>query len=87
MPVTLATNSTGRILLAANFRQATVDVYDTNTTLIAQLSDSSAPPGYAPFNVQNIGGLVFVTFALQDDMKHDDMKHDDTMRNDNTKQN
>jgi uncharacterized protein (TIGR03118 family) len=71
--VTLATNSTGRILLAANFRQATVDVYDTNTTLIAQLSDSSAPSGYAPFNVQNIGGLVFVTFAVQDDKKHDDV--------------
>jgi uncharacterized protein (TIGR03118 family) len=71
--VTLATNSTGRILLAANFRQATVDVYDTNTTLIAQLSDSSAPSGYAPFNVQNIGGLVIVTFAVQDDAKHDDV--------------
>jgi uncharacterized protein (TIGR03118 family) len=71
--VTLATNSTGRILLAANFRQATVDVYDTNTTLVAQLSDSSAPSGYAPFNVQNIGGLVIVTFALQDDAKHDDV--------------
>jgi uncharacterized protein (TIGR03118 family) len=71
--VTLATNSTGRILLAANFRQATVDVYDTNTTLIAQLSDVHAPSGYAPFNVQNIGGLVIVTFALQDDAKHDDV--------------
>src|SRR5882724_2707499 len=55
--VTLATGSTGPILLAANFSEATVDVYDTNTTLIAQLSDWSAPSGYAPFNVQNIGGL------------------------------
>jgi uncharacterized protein (TIGR03118 family) len=71
--VTLATNSTGRILLAANFSEATVDVYDTNTTLIAQLSDSSAPSGYAPFNVQNIGGLVFVTFAKQDADKEDDV--------------
>lgn len=71
--VTLAANSTGPILLAANFAEATVDVYDTNTTLIAQLSDTSAPTGYAPFNVQNIGGLVFVTFAKQDDAKHDDV--------------
>jgi uncharacterized protein (TIGR03118 family) len=71
--VTLATNSTGRILLAANFAEATVDVYDTNTTLVAQLSDTNAPSGYAPFNVQNIGGFVFVTFAKQDDAKHDDV--------------
>ncbi len=70
---TLVTNSTGRILLAANFSEATVDVYDTNTTLVAQLSDSSAPLGYAPFNVQNIGGLVFVTFAKQDADKEDDV--------------
>jgi len=71
--VTLAANASGRILLAANFAEATVDVYDTNTTLIAQFSDSSAPSGYAPFNVQNIEGLIFVTFAKQDDQKHDDV--------------
>jgi uncharacterized protein (TIGR03118 family) len=70
---TFATTASGRVLLAANFAEATVDVYDTNTTLIAQLSDSSAPPGYVPFNVQNIDGLIFVTFAKQDDAKHDDV--------------
>src|SRR5882757_167651 len=71
--VTVAANASGRILLAANFAEATVDVYDTNTTLIAQLSDTSAPTGYAPFNVQNIGGLVIVTFDKQDDAKHDEV--------------
>jgi uncharacterized protein (TIGR03118 family) len=28
--------------------------------------------GYAPFNIQNIGGSLFVTYAKQDAMKHDD---------------
>jgi uncharacterized protein (TIGR03118 family) len=70
--VTLATNSNGPILLAANFAQATVDVYDGNMTLISQFSDTHAPSGYAPFNVQNIEGLIFVTFAKQDAEKHDD---------------
>jgi uncharacterized protein (TIGR03118 family) len=71
--VTLATNSSGRVLLAANFREATVDVYDTNVNLVTQFNDPNAPSGYAPFNIQNIDGLIFVTFAKQDDQKHDDV--------------
>ena len=71
--ITLAAGSNGPVLLAANFKEATVDVYDTNVTLIGQLSDASAPAGYAPFNVQTIDGLVFVTFARQDADKKDDV--------------
>jgi uncharacterized protein (TIGR03118 family) len=71
--VTKATNSSGIVLLAANFREATVDVYDTNVNLVTQFSDPNAPSGYAPFNIQNIEGLIFVTFAKQDDKKHDDV--------------
>jgi uncharacterized protein (TIGR03118 family) len=70
---TLVTNSSiGPVLLAANFRAGTVDVYGTNSMLSNQLSDASVPSGYAPFNVQSIGDLVFVTFAKQDEFKHDD---------------
>jgi len=29
--------------------------------------------GYAPFNIQNIGGTLFVTFAKQDAQRHDDV--------------
>jgi len=72
--VTLAANASGGILLAANFAEATVDVYDTNVNLVTQFSDPNAPSGYAPFNVQNIDGLIFVTFAKQDDAKHDDVR-------------
>jgi uncharacterized protein (TIGR03118 family) len=31
------------------------------------------PHGYAPFNVQNIGGEIYVTFAQQDSAKHDEV--------------
>ena len=31
------------------------------------------PRGYAPFNVQNIGGEIYVTFAKQDGEKHDEV--------------
>jgi hypothetical protein len=71
--VTLVSTTNGPALLASNFRQATVDVYDTNATLIGRFSDSNAPAGYAPFGIQAIDGLVFVTFAKQDDAKHDDV--------------
>ncbi len=35
--------------------------------------DDSIPRGYAPFNVQNIGGSLFVTYAKQDRARHDDV--------------
>lgn len=31
------------------------------------------PDGFAPFNIQNIGGTLFVTYAKQDGAKHDDV--------------
>jgi len=71
--VTLATSGTNTFLLAANFREATVDVYDSNSQLIGQFADTRVPAGYAPFNVQTINGLIFVTFAKQDAAKHDDV--------------
>jgi uncharacterized protein (TIGR03118 family) len=70
---TLATVAGSPALLAANFSQGTVDVYDTNANLVAQLMDANAPAGYAPFNVQSVDGVVFVTFALQNAEKHDDV--------------
>ncbi len=71
--VTLVAAPGGPVLLAANFSEGTVDAYDGDLKLIAQLSDSHAPAGYAPFNVQSIEGLIFVTFAKQDADKEDDV--------------
>jgi len=34
------------------------------------------PPGFAPFNIQNIGGSLFVTYAKQNAQKHDDVAGD-----------
>lgn len=70
--ITLVTNTGAPLLVLANFGEGTVDVYDTNFNL-TQFADRKAPAGYAPFNVQNLDGLVFVTFAKQDSAKHDDI--------------
>jgi uncharacterized protein (TIGR03118 family) len=64
------------LLYAANFRNGTIDVFDKNfslTTVGGDFTDPNLPDGYAPFNVQNLGGKLYVTYALQDDAKHDDV--------------
>jgi uncharacterized protein (TIGR03118 family) len=63
----LATNSSGPLLLVANFAEGTLDAYRTNSSLVAQFTDPSAPAGYVPFNVQVVGGEVFVMFAKHED--------------------
>jgi uncharacterized protein (TIGR03118 family) len=71
--VALASTANGPVLLAANFSEGTIDVYGTNSALIAQYRDSAAPSDYAPFNVQTLDGMVFVTFAKQDAEKMDEV--------------
>lgn len=71
--ITLTHTAHGPVLLAANFAEARVDVYDTNLTLKAQYADPHAPAGYAPFNIAAVADGVVVTYAKQDDKKHDDV--------------
>jgi uncharacterized protein (TIGR03118 family) len=66
----------GPRLLATNFHDNRIDVFDDQFTLLPDTSmfrDPSLPAGYAPFNVAVIGGQVFVTYALQDADAHDDV--------------
>jgi uncharacterized protein (TIGR03118 family) len=77
--LTIATDAGGRTLLyAADFHNNRIDVFDTNfkkvTTLpMGAFTDSNLPKGYAPFNVQELGGKIYVTYALQNDAAHDDV--------------
>jgi Bacterial Ig-like domain (group 3) len=43
----------------------------TPVVLADVFTDANLPPGYAPFGIQVIGSQVFVTYALQDALKHD----------------
>ena len=63
-------------LFVTNFNASTVEVYDdtfTRVSLPRGFQDRSIPKGFAPFNVQNIGGLLYVTYAKQNAEKHDDV--------------
>ncbi len=66
----------GGMLYGANFNSGKVDVFNSNfapITVPGGFTDPNLPSGYAPFNVQNINGLLYVTFAKQDAGKHDDV--------------
>jgi len=64
-------------LYVADFRKGRVQVYDSkfhHLPVVEELfDDDSLPPGLAPFNVQNIGGNIYVSFAQQDSDKHDEI--------------
>jgi uncharacterized protein (TIGR03118 family) len=64
--IALGTNSNGTFLLAANFRQGTVDVFDSTFAphpLAGNFTDPTLPTGYSPFGIHSIGGNVYVTYA------------------------
>ncbi|HKA56781.1 MAG TPA: TIGR03118 family protein [Candidatus Binatia bacterium] len=70
--------SHGLFLYAANFHAGTIDVFDGqfNPALFppGAFVDPNLPDGFAPFNIQNLDGHLYVTYALQNDAKHDDVK-------------
>jgi uncharacterized protein (TIGR03118 family) len=67
--------STAR-LYAANFALGRVDVFDgsfARVTTPGAFIDPTLPAGYAPFNVQNIGGSIVVTYAIRNPLTGDDV--------------
>jgi uncharacterized protein (TIGR03118 family) len=63
-------------LYAANFRTGSIDVLKGDPgapDLSGHFTDPNLPSGYAPFNIQLLGGKLYVTYALQDAAKHDDV--------------
>jgi len=64
----IAANNGVNFLYAADFHNARIDVFDTNFNAAASpgnFFDRKLPKGYAPYNVQNLGGNLFVTYAKQ----------------------
>ena len=67
-------------LYVTNFRAGRIEVYDTNFHAVSlgeqeddrAFRDEEIPPGFAPFNVQEVNGNLYVTYAKQNATKHDD---------------
>jgi uncharacterized protein (TIGR03118 family) len=63
-------------LYASNFHDNRVDVFNDKfhrVRLFGNFTDGSLPRGYAPFGIQEINGLLYVSYALQNAEKHDDV--------------
>jgi len=72
----LATVAGGQRLYATDFHNGKVEIYDQNFAEIDNAQtfvDPTIPNGYAPFGIQNINNLIYVTYAKQDANKEDDV--------------
>ena len=63
-----ATTGSGTFLYAANNLTGAIDVFDSNYDPVTldpgAFASGANPDNLAPFNVQNIGGLIYVTYAI-----------------------
>jgi len=62
----LAINTAGTRLYAADSAGGHVNVFDSSfapLSLPGSFTDPNLPSGFVPFNVQNIGGKIYVTYA------------------------
>ena len=60
----LASNMGANYLYAANFKQATIDVFDNNWNSVnMKFTDPNLPAQYSPFNIQKIGDQLYVLYA------------------------
>ncbi len=70
--LTLASNSSGTFLYAANslissqHPNGTIDVFSQNfapTQLQGSFTDPNLPAGYSPYNIRKVGGMLLVTYS------------------------
>jgi uncharacterized protein (TIGR03118 family) len=70
----LATAKAGPELFAADVANAKVDVFNRDFHLVntrKEFRDPKIPAGYAPFNVQQLGSRIYVTYVKQNKAKTD----------------
>jgi uncharacterized protein (TIGR03118 family) len=66
-------------LYAANFKSGAIDVFDAQFKPVTSLGtgafvDPTVPVGFAPFNIWNLGGKLYVAYAKQDANKKFDVQ-------------
>src|SRR5260370_41154664 len=72
----MPTCSAGPMPSAPYCNSGPIAVFEGNlhaVNLAGAFQDSGIPAGFAPFNIQNLGGTLYVTYARQDAAKHNDV--------------
>jgi uncharacterized protein (TIGR03118 family) len=73
----LAIGANGSInyLYGADFKSGKIDVFDKNFALVSMtFTDPTLPAGYSPFNIQNVGGQLYVMYAKINATTFDEVK-------------
>jgi hypothetical protein len=71
-PVVATVNGAAPTLFATDFGKNVVEGFDSSFHKVMSFTDSLLPANYTPFNVQNLNGLLYVTFAQRDPGAHDE---------------
>jgi uncharacterized protein (TIGR03118 family) len=63
--IAMAADGADNFLYLTNFKEGKIDVFDKNFTYVTTkpFIDPNIPAGFSPFNIQNIGGKLYVTYA------------------------
>ena len=75
----LANNGVGNFLYAADFFNGKIDAFDANyaaASLLGSFTDPTAPADYHPFNIQNLGGELYVAYAKAEIGSSEEIKGD-----------
>jgi uncharacterized protein (TIGR03118 family) len=62
----ITSKPSGNFIYAADVANNKVDVYDGTFKWVTSFTDTALPAGFVPFNVQDIGGFLYVAFAPGD---------------------
>jgi len=67
----IGNNGSANFLYGADFKHRQIDVYNSTFgpgTLAGNFTDPALPAGFSPFNIQNVGGKLYVMYAKVDPM-------------------
>ncbi len=70
----IGNNGTANFLYAANFAAGHIDVFNSSfapATLSGSFTDPNLPAGYVPYNIQNVGGKLYVQYSQVDPVTHE----------------
>jgi uncharacterized protein (TIGR03118 family) len=72
----LGTDGGSNLLFVANFHAGTIEVFNADFAPLNRTNafiDPTMPTNFAPFNIQNLNGSLYVAYAKQDEAKEDDV--------------
>jgi len=70
--VAVCRTSAGTFVYVANVGGGTIDVLDCHHKPLGSFTDPTLPDGYAPFDLQIVDGILFVTLVHRDTVRRAD---------------